>query len=498
MIRLKLKFDLLILFVSAVALSFAFAPYPLRFLAFFSLVGLFMIIEKYPPKKVFLLGFFFGFFSSLSLLWWLYLLVVPLASWVKWLMYLGVTVLCAYLGLYTALFAWATRRLGLWVAPFIWAIVEFIRTKSQIAFPWTLLGYSQTPYVPIIQFASFTGVYGISAWVVLVNLCVYLTIKNYRKAWIGLLLAFIIPLGYGFLTIRKNQEWKKVAIIQPNVGPNEKGDPRTRNYQFNDLIGLTRTALTEHPTLLVYPETATLSNIVRNFQFQQVLVNLVDSFQVSLITGSPLWDYDDRFEFYNGAVLFVPHRGIVGEYRKMRLVPFSEKIPYSDVFKFLKKVDLEGVVGDFNFGKDYTVFPLPEGDFSVLICYEAIFPDLTRQFTKRGADFLINITNDGWFGRTPGPYQHCEMAVMRTVENGVPLIRDANNGISLIADSYGRVLAKTGLFTKAILVGSLPHPKSFTFYRRFGDIFIVICGFLVLTALILKIFKPKPAASKQS
>jgi apolipoprotein N-acyltransferase len=485
-IRLKIQFDLLILAVSGACLGFAFAPYPFRFIAYVSLVGLFMIIEKYQPKRVFLLGWFYGFFASLSLFWWIFFLVVPLESWVKGLMYLGVILLCGYLGVYIALFAWATRRLGLWVAPFIWAILEFIRTKSQIAFPWALLGYSQTPYVPLIQFASFTGVYGVSAWVVLINLLVYLTIKNYKKFGIGLAVAFIVPLCFGFLTIKNNHDWMKVAIIQPNVLPNEKGDVHTRGSMFNDLVSLTRTALKDHPDLLVFPETAT---IVPNQAYQKVLAGLVDSGNAALVTGTPLWEDGPQFEIYNGAVLFLPGKGIVAEYKKMKLVPFSEKVPYSDNLKFLKKVDLGG--GDLSFGKEYTVFPLPQGGFSVLICYEAIFPDLTRQFTRRGAQFLVGITNDGWFGRTPAPYHHYEMALMRTVENGVPLARSANNGISLIADSYGRIIKKTGLFQKAVLSGYLPHPKKFTFYRKYGDVFILLSMIIVLVAIGLKIRKER-------
>lgn len=498
--RFKISIDLIVLAVSGAVLGFAFSPFPFRFLAWVSLVWLFAVIEKYKPKQVLGLGLWFGFFASLSIFWWLFLLLVPLAGWVKGLMYVGVIILCVYLGLFTALFAWATRRLGLWVAPFIWAIVEFMRTKTQLAFPWGLLGYSQTPYVPFIQFASLTGVYGVSAWVVLINLLVYLTIKNYKKYLPGLVAAFAIPFLFGILTIKKNRDWFRVSIIQPNVGPNDKVE-RFRDSLFTDLVGLARTALQYRPVgeeatggrpdLLVFPETATLANIVRNQSYQRILTSLVDGSQTALITGTPLYEYTPAFSYFNGAVLFLPDQGIVGEYKKMKLVPFSEKIPYSDNLKFLKKVDFAGAGGDFCFGRNFTVFSLPEGHCSVLICYEAIFPDLTREFTRRGAQFLVGISNDGWFGRTPAPYQHCEMAVMRTVENGVPLVRSANIGISLIADPYGRVLKKSGLFTKEIITGMVPRPKQFTFYRKFGDVFIVLSTVIVLLAIGLKIGRVK-------
>ncbi|MEO0124788.1 MAG: apolipoprotein N-acyltransferase, partial [candidate division WOR-3 bacterium] len=129
-----------------------------------------------------------------------------------------------------------------------------------------------------------------------------------------------------------------------------------------------------------------------------------------------------------------------------------------------------------------TIFQTPFGKFSCLICFESIFPDLTREFALRGADILVNITNDGWFGKTLGPYQHCELALMRSLELGKPLLRSANNGISLICDPYGRVVRKTKLFTKEILFGLLPKPLPPTVYQKFGDWFILLSlGIVILT-----------------
>ncbi|MEO0114916.1 MAG: apolipoprotein N-acyltransferase [candidate division WOR-3 bacterium] len=484
--------------MSAFALSFAFSPFPLRFLAYFAIIGLFWVIENCNYKKTFWLAWLFGGLFAFFHLWWLYFLVVPVVPMTKFLLILGVTVLFAYLGLYTAVFAILTKYCGIIFAPFIWAGLEFIRTKSEIGFPWGLLGYTQTPYLPLIQMASIFGVYGISAYVVEINLLIYLirkelslrTNNDFQPKIFGLvvllILSVLLPFSYGLFRLKPNQNWFKVAIIQPNVSPNEKGDRDSLKKNQNDLIVLTEKALPAQPNLLIYPETATLTDITQDKAFQAVLKNLVDSSKVYLLTGTPVYDREVGGRYYNGAVLFEPGKELWQGYKKIHPVPFSEKIPYADKVPLFKKLETADM-GDMTPGKVFRVFNFPYGRFSVLICFESIFPDLTQEFTKRGADFLINITNDGWFGRTPGPHQHSELSILRTVENGVPLVRCANNGISFIVDPYGRVLNKTSLFTQTVLIDNLPKPIKPTFYRRFGDIFAIVSLGLVGLGLVLRL-----------
>jgi len=482
------RFSLPILLISGFLLSFSFAPYSLSFLSWFCLIPLFWIIENNSYKRIFIFSFLFGFVFYLSLLWWLYFLVVPLPKGVPLLLFIGVTLLCGYLSLYIAIFSIGTKYLGLFFSPLLWAVLEWIRGKSAIGFPWELLGTSQISYPPLIQFASFSGVYGVSAWIVWINMLLYFIIKKRRKvAVIGLLLSFILPLLYGKIRMEPGRNFIKVGVVQPNVSPEEKGDRGTIESLFSDLLDMTREITKERPSLLVYPETATLVNIERNSKYKERLQRILDTTGTTLITGTPLWDYEgDRFHYYNGAVLIKPHKGITQRYRKIKLVPFSERMPYSELLPFLKTFNKSLSGGDFSFGKDYTIFHLPEGDFAVLICFESIFPDFVQRFAHKGADFLVNITNDGWFGKTPGPYQHAEMALMRTVENGIPLIRCANNGLSLLADGYGRVLKRTGLFKKEILTGDIPGPLKPTFYNRYGNIFILISLISLIAGMILR------------
>lgn len=504
----------LILIISTAALSFAFAPFPLRFLAYFAIIPLLFVINKYSYKKVFWYGLLFGAAFALFHLWWLYFLIIPIEPTTKILLYLGVTILFFYLGLYAAVFSVVTKYLGVAFAPLVWAVMEFIRTKSEIGFPWGFLGYTQTPYISIVQMASIFGVYGLSAWVLWINVLIYWILKKKHKLTyvIILLLSFVLPISYGLLRIKELPAMLKVGIVQPNVGPNEKGDYQSRTRLISELLGLIGRAMQGKPDLIILPETATLSDITRNEVLRDTIQSMVDSNNVYLFTGTPLYTPGSPI-YYNGAVLFEPrpslldsvavldslyHREGRGKplptfkeiYRKIHLVPFSEKIPYADKVSLFRKIET-GDMGNCTPGKEFTIFTLDASRFKLntfgcLICFESILPDLTRGFTKRGADMLVNITNDGWFGKTPGPYQHCELAILRSVENGVPLVRCANNGISLIADPYARIKSRTKLLTQAVVIDSVPAPLKPTFYRRYGDVFIYFAIGIIGAGIVIK------------
>jgi apolipoprotein N-acyltransferase len=351
-----------------------------------------------------------------------------------------------------------------------------------------------TPWTPFIQPAAIGGVYLVSAWLVLVNLLVYRVFVSSNSArwshfsdirslrlrsrltWaIGLAVSFALPLLFGLLYIRPLQPWFRVAIVQPDVSPFDKGDWRARERIKADLVRLTASSAGTRPDLVLFPETATLVDVVHSKPTRALLQGLADSLHAGLFTGTPLYDVG-RKSWHNGAVLLRPGQdSIWPRYYKMRLVPFSEKIPFVDEVPLIRRLIGTADMGDWDRGHEYTVFDAGFGRLSGLICFEAIFPDYAREFTRRGSDLFAVITNDGWFGRLPGAHQHAEMAVMRTVENGVPMVRSANNGISFIVDPYGRVLSHTRLFTQTVLTGQVPGPVAPTPYRRWGNWFIAAC-----------------------
>ncbi|UCG43992.1 MAG: apolipoprotein N-acyltransferase [candidate division WOR-3 bacterium] len=474
---------LLALTGAAAGLALAFAPFPFRFLAFGALVPLFWLIDLPGTKRKFLWAWLFGGLAAGFHLWWIWFLIIPVETVTRILLNIGVTALFAYLGVYVGVFALAVRRLGLWFAPLVWVVLEFARGQLQIAFPWTFIGYSMTPWTPFIQPAALGGVYLVSGWVVLVNLLVYKLLFPWRQGLrsraaygIALAVAFGLPLGYHFATVGPLERWFRVSIVQPNVSPFDKGDFDSREQIRADLLRLTRRAAVSGPELIVYPETATLVDVTRPSNMSRDVRRLVDSLGIEVATGTPLrHGKRERVTWHNGAVVLKPGEDSVTQrHYKMRLVPFSEKIPYSDEVPLLRKMIGTADMGNWDRGWAYNVLDWAKGKLSFLVCYEAIFPDLTREFVRRGSDLLVVVTNDGWFGRLPGIHQHAELAVMRTVETGVPMVRSANNGISFIVDPFGRVLGKTRLFEQTVLEGDVPGPRKPTPYVRWGDWFVVL------------------------
>jgi apolipoprotein N-acyltransferase len=505
------------------ALSFAFSPFPLRFLSLVALIPLLWVIETEPAARAFRYGVFFGAVFFGFHLWWLWTLVVPVEPVTRILLDVGVVLLFGVLGLFVGLFALAAKKLGIWWSPLIWAALEWLRSQSEMGFPWGLLGTTLTPYVPLIQSASIIGVYGISALVVLMNLLTYRIIVGRRRAvFVSLLAASVlIPLGFGLARIRPNQAWFRVGIVQPNVSPLDKGESSVRDSTWADMLRMSHEAVAQDAVLLVYPETASLVDIERFSSFRDSLQQMADASGTYVLTGSPAFHVT---EFLNATALIEPHRPLTQLYYKLHLAPFSERFPFVRSVPFLRNI-MTRDMGDAGTGTEFKVFnaslenrnrgfresriqgktlesPNPgilESSlvvrFCTPICFEGIFPDLLQKFTSRGADLIVNVTNDGWFRKTPGPYQHCELMLMRAVENGVPFVRSANNGISLVADSYGRVLERTPLFVATSFVQDVPRPLNPTFFRRFGDQFaylsLAITLLLVLIRVLAVLFRPK-------
>jgi apolipoprotein N-acyltransferase len=202
-----------------------------------------------------------------------------------------------------------------------------------------------------------------------------------------------------------------------------------------------------------------------------------------LLFGSPTYVRDGGQDvMYNSAFLVGPDTTVLGRYDKIHLVPFGEYIPLRRLLFFLDK--LVAGIGDFRSGEAYTVMAIPQGRFAVLICFEGIFPDLVRHFVRHGAQFLVNITNDAWFGYSPASYQHLSMVVFRAVENRLPIVRAANTGISAVIDPTGRLSQQTDLFVRTWIKARItPAEGATTFYTRWGDLFAYGC--VLVTAVSL-------------
>ncbi len=483
---------LLLCVISGLLFSLSFPPYHLGFLAYFCLVPLLFALTQQHSEPSFGIGLVMGLTLYGSTFFWIAWATLPGA--------LGaIAFLALYLGLFALIFRFVLQRWGLivlWAFPFFWTAMEYLRSLGQLAFPWTSICYSQTEYLPLIQFASLTGPYGVSFWLAIINVVIFWTLCRWRRGKYVLFFLvplFLFPYAYGKRAIPENPlpGDLKVTIIQPNIDPDVKWDSRFIEHNFDVLIDRTREIEPENTDLVIWPETATPCYLVRQRNYYQRVRNLVDELGVPLLTGS--LDYTDldneQNKYFNSAFFFVPDRPGIQQYSKMKLVPFSEKIPYDEKISFLQKINMGEA--DFTPGQDWTIFHHPRGKFAALICFESIFPQLAREFCRRGAEFLVIITNDGWFGKTTAPFQHAQIAVFRAIENRIGIARCANTGVSMVIDPFGRVRNRTAIFVERTVTAGLSLRRGSTFYNRYGEWLSWACVGVTAVFLIVGSFRRK-------
>jgi apolipoprotein N-acyltransferase len=470
-------------------MSLSFHPLRLHFLAWVGLIPLFFATEGMSAWRIFKAGTFFGFLFAWFVLFWI--IFLQIGANIKILIVFGLILLFLYMGLYFGVALLITERTSLWFLPLVITGLEFIRGIGELRFPWLSLGYSQARYPLFIQQASIYGVYGVSFWIVLLNVSIYEALRRKRLVDIFVaILIFTLPLIYGVTRMGKTRgQMVTVGIVQPNIDPNLKFSPELRFETFERLMQLsvrcatTAAAQEQNPAdLIIWPETATPVFLRSPGKYQDLVRHLVDRLNIPIFTGTAIYE-PATHDIFNGAVLIEPNTGIEQEYRKIYLVPFGEHIPFDRQFAFIRRIDFGE--GDYTPGTTYTIFHTKKFRFACLICFESIFPELSRRCVNDGAEVLVNITNDGWFGKISGPQQHNDMAILRSVENGVVLLRSANTGISMIVDQYGRVLIEKPLFEEDIIVANIPITPISTIYRKTGDALPIICLLAITLILIL-------------
>lgn len=397
-------------------------------------------------------------------------------------------VLVAYLALYPAAFAWGTARVvqivgprGLVVAPFIWVATEWVRGTLFSGFPWVLLGYSQSDVASVIQTASLVSVHGVSALIVLAGVAmVWLWREGVRQAWrpAGACLLLVGGMiGWGAARVAEGSLMQagapvRVGIVQGNVPQDEKWDANLRDAILQRYLRLTREAVAQGATLVLWPESSTPflfdHDIVRSAAVREIAVEQ----GIHLLFGSDEV-HPSGAPYYNAAFMIDPRGQTVGIYRKMQLVPFGEYVPARSLLFFARP--LVDSVADFAPGEQMTLLPVDGRHLSVAVCYEVVFPWHGLLASRTGSELLTTITNDGWYGTTSAPYQHFEQARVRAVETGRYLVRAANTGISAVIDPYGRIVARTGLFETGTLVAEVRWLDAPTVYMRIGDAFVFAC-----------------------
>jgi len=471
--------------LSGVLLALSFPRFDLAPLAFVALIPLLVGLDGVPALQGTYLGIIAGaVFSLMSIPWVVHTMTayggLPLPVGV-----LLLVVLSLYLGLYVGVFAFGVTRLSpegglgyLVGAATLWVGLEYLRTFLLTGFPWNLLGYTQYRSLSIIQIASITGVYGVSFLLVLVNAAVALACLHGRRSarqalmpvlGVGVLLIGTVVFGMGRrVSAEIPRREIRVSVVQGNIAQGIKWDPEFAGRTIAVYDRLTRRA-DRGSDLIVWPETAVPFFLREGGPLTRRVLDLAMEVQAPLLVGSPDRVSDASPRYYNSAFLISPAGEIVQKYDKMHLVPFGEYVPLSSLLFFVHK--MAAGIGDFSAGEAFTVFETPKGRFGVLICFETIFPDQVRRYVLAGADFLVNITNDAWFGDSAAPYQHLSMAALRAVENGVYLVRAANTGISALVAPSGQILERSDLFVEAVLSATMAPRSGGTFYTRRGDLF---------------------------
>jgi len=418
-------------------------------------------------------------------------LSVPVALFVLFLFAL-------YLGLYHGLFGLLVsvlarkdsgNRLALLSAPFLWVAIELARTRVS-GFPWDLFGVTQVDNIPLTRIATVTGVYGLSFEILLVNVAVasaFLVHRSRRKPLIFASIGAIILLQAGrWLTLPPSPADHNAVLVQQNLasgGSDAWTDDQTRSAlaEFSALSLSSK----QHPDLIVWPESPA-PFLTNDSAFREPMSNLARQANAWLVIGSI--GIDNPHAMFNSASVISPTGAWTARYSKMHLVPFGEYVPFASVFSFAS--GLTQAVGNFTPGTLHE--PLQAGDqkLGIFICYESIFPNEVRQLAEQGADVLVNISNDGWYGDSGAWAQHLNQARMRAIENNRWLLRDTNTGLTASIDPYGRIVARLERKTRAALPARYALTKVTTFYSRHGDWFAFLCAIISIGALIVR-FTPQ-------
>ena len=510
--KFSLRTRLLIALGSGLAEALAFPSFDLPIFAWIALAGLMLAVLGAPPRTAFLLGWLQGAgFYFLSVPWFYTVmrqygpLSVPEAGGVLVVM---VVASALFHAVFALALAWVGRRdtaQACVAAPFLWVGAEFAITHlPHIGFPWNLLGYAPAQNLALVQLAAVTGIFGLSLLVAAYNALLAWAILRPaagRTRAFGVCAVVTLALaGIAWVAPR----WVPVAapdrvahLVQTNF-PQSLSYPhdwmQKHSGELDQLESLSVDAAQRLPGLIVWPEVpapfslqdaelrARVERIARvaghGFLFGVVAWRPQPGGGLGATNSAALLDRD-------GAVSFV--------YDKVHLVPFGEYVPWRSWLTFAGKLTAD--IGDFERGSEYTVGRLPSGGIAgVFICFEAVFPGEVRRFTAAGADVLVNLSNDGWFGRSAAPAQHLAMARVRAVENRRWLLRDTNNGITVSVDPYGRIVARLPADVRGQLDAPYALRSDTTFYARWGDWIAWLC--VIAAAMLLLLGARAPRARR--
>ncbi len=529
--ELRPRIRLLLAASTGVFLGLSYPPVPAGALAFIAFLPFFVLFEQIDSAwRGFRYGYAAFFVLNVLTLYWaggfthgrdIYLMIAGVLLLLAHPLFFCIPVIA---------FVWVRRAFGYRAAlaafPFLWVGFEYLHASTELSFPWLTLANTQTYDRYAIQFISFTGSYGLTFWIVVINVLLYFALASLRSnGWksrhtilpVGAaVLLYLIPELYGLVAgaggINEREPGEgsqfRVGIIQPNIDPFEKWtDSPARSLQLLD--EMTREEARTRPDLILWPETAIPYYLSTTPPDVSPLIPslraFVDSIDTPILTGAPEMKYfqageyvpktskkdaqGNSYDTYNGSLLISPQEEEIQHYEKIRLVPFAERVPFSEELSFLNAMRWNFGLGGWGIGRDTTIFTvrgrsLQRYSFANLICYESMYPGFVAGFVRKGAQFLTVITNDSWWGNTSGTYQHKQAAVLRAVENRRWIVQCANGGLSFTVDPYGRFGRSTVMYLKETLDTAIDPGSELTWYTEHGDWFAGGCTAVAATLLL--------------
>jgi apolipoprotein N-acyltransferase len=551
--RKKIILDFFLLFIFGLFYSSIFPPLNFSSLAWFSIVPLYFLIKNRTPLSAFFRGWVWGFAWAVSSFFWLReieifipFLIAPImglfpAVWClavpffrKYLYFPEDVILKGHAEIESfrdkneRAFTWGARDMQLAILlAALWAFLEWVRTWFLTGFPWNLTAISQWRNTAVIQISDLTGAYGVSAIIILLNVSLCLTIEKwkyilrdgkYRRpfALYFALAVLMLSMAYGTrMIMQKNTSTAegsrilRVAVIQGDIPQSRKAGGLEAEFALDKYLELSELALLSKPDIVVWPETAVpvpyRASHPTAIKYRFKISTLTKERQIPFLLGAIDFGdvpfekrLPDEIPVHNSAILVDKTGEIVEKYHKMHLVPFGEYTPFGNHFSKLK--EYFGMGRDLAPGKDYTIFELENGiPFGVNICYESVFPSISRKLVKKGADMIFVLTNDAWYPKSSEPEQHFVHSIFRAVENRRYIIRAGNNSCSSLISPLGFVVDSISYSKDAKTRAAIPDPTkkargyavfevplnqkdTNSFYTRYGDVFILLCSLFIVVS----------------
>ncbi len=479
--------------IAALFLALSRLPLKTGFLCFFAFLPLFSWFnEKVQYKKNIYGSLVFSTVYTAVSLHWISLVTFP-----------GFIGLFILFGIYFSILFWLISRI--WISlpklkflTFIgfWISFEYLQNFGEFRFPWFNIGYSLTDYLRLIQLADIGGIYLLSILVIIVNIFIFNLRNNFFRNVVILFLIFLIWFSYGTNRLKKIELEEtniNVAIVQVSILQEKKWqetylDTTASLYEKN-----TQIAAESGSDLVIWPEGAMPIYLLMNTKYRNFVRRLAIKTQVDIFTGFPHYErapatYKNTLLHFNSCTKFDKNGRIFPVYKKNVLVPFGERIPFLKIFPFLWNVHLGQA--NWEYGMKQEFYEIGKYSYSPLICFEIAFPELTTKMAQQDVDFIVNITNDAWFKRSAGTYQHAMMTKIRAVETRKQIYRAANTGYSLIVSPLGEITNKTELFERVVINDNLLICKSNSIFTKklywFPLVLVILSGLILLRYLIGK------------